>query len=97
MINDNKHVFFISDNEGWIAGSDGSIFHTTTSGAKWDRQDSRIPLINGHVRDTINSLHFSDENYGIAVADVGFITRTEDGGKNWQLRESGTENNLTSM
>ena len=77
--------------KGWLVGSDGSIFHTTTSGINWERQDSRIPLINGHVRDTINSIHFIDENYGAAVADVGFITRTQDGGDNWQLMDSGTE------
>ena len=61
LINDNKKVFFISSNEGWIAGSDGSIFHTTSGGVNWEKQDSRIPLINGHVRETINSIHFADK------------------------------------
>ena len=81
MINDNKQVFSLA------IVKDGSLeamvqsFTQKNGGAKWDRQDSRIPLINGHVRDTINSIHFIDRRRGVAVADVGFITFTEDGGK----------------
>ena len=72
-------------------------FTQRTAARTWNRQDSRIPLINGHVRDTINSIHFIDRRRGVAVADIGFITFTEDGGKNWRLLESGTENNLTGV
>merc|ERR1712072_334460 len=90
-------VFFLNENEGWLVGSDGSVFHTTNGGADWQKQDSRIPLINGHVRDTINGIDFVNSENGIAVADVGFIIHTSDGGENWQLCDNITENNLTSI
>ena len=96
MINNNKGIFFIDDLEGWLFGTDGSIFHTTTNGgAEWSRQESRIPLINGHVRETVNGIHFFDKQHGVAVADIGFIVNTMDGGNNWQLCESVTDNNMT--
>ena len=64
MINNNKGIFFIDDSEGWLFGTDGSIFHTTNGGAEWSRQESRIPLINGHVRETVNGIHFFDKQHG---------------------------------
>ena len=54
-------------------------------------------MINGHVRDTINGIDFVNSENGIAVADVGFIIHTSDGGENWQLCDNITENNLTSI
>ena len=97
MINNNKGIFFIDDSEGWLFGTDGSIFHTTNGGAEWSRQESRIPLINGLVREAVNGIHFFDKQHGIAVADIGFIVNTMDGGNNWQLCESVTDNNMTAV
>ena len=72
LVNDNRRVFFISDNVGWMGGSDGSIYHTQNGGARWQGQDSRIPSINGHVRETVNGVHFLDKKRGLAVSDIGF-------------------------
>ena len=72
LVNDNRRVVFVNENEGWMAGTDGSISHTQNGGAQWNMQDSRIPNINGHVKETINGIHFSDNKRGLAVADIGF-------------------------
>ena len=71
--------------------------HTSDGGTEWRVQDSRLPPIYGHVRPTVNDFDFINDDYGVAVAQGGFIIRTEDGGDNWRLTENQTKNDLMGV
>jgi photosystem II stability/assembly factor-like uncharacterized protein len=76
-------LFFIDAQKGWIAASEGKIFHTTDGGINWSTQ------ITGTDKD-ITKIFFIDENNGWAGTGNnllgttgGSIVRTTDGGNNW--------------
>ena len=82
-------VFFISPEEGWLAGgyfsavdTVGGVLHTTDGGATWTRQMAdQTPIWN------FNVIRFSDKNNGIVSGPFGnsnWITR--DGGATWDPR-----------
>ena len=54
-------------------------------------------MIYGHIRPTVYDFHFINDDYGVAVAQGGFIIRTEDGGENWKLTENQTKNDLMGV
>jgi photosystem II stability/assembly factor-like uncharacterized protein len=85
-------VIFLDENNGWLAGTAGSagvIRYTTDGGITW--RNSVSPT------SRINSIHFSDINFGCAVGDGGKIFRTTNGGADWALTASSTTANLKSV
>lgn len=67
----------------WIAGAPGSvIWHSADAGAHWTTQSTgeKTPL---------RSLHFTDEQHGVAVGDLGKILVTDDGGATWTAVRGG--------
>jgi photosystem II stability/assembly factor-like uncharacterized protein len=69
-------IAFVSENEGWICGPEGSILHTTDGGLTWESQKSNVSV-------TLRDIQFLDKNTGfIAGDDINFL-KTTDGGKNW--------------
>jgi photosystem II stability/assembly factor-like uncharacterized protein len=89
---DFRDVFFIDEQNGWLAGEPhGGIYKTEDGGETWKLvldQDSRNNI-------GIRSLHFLNKNDGWAAgraypADVtrestrGVVFRTADGGRSWQ-------------
>jgi photosystem II stability/assembly factor-like uncharacterized protein len=83
-------IFFLNQNEGWIAGNAiGSISHTNNGGKTW----TRLPLPKEMAR--VSSIYFSDSNNGWALVNdfssekPSGIFYTKDGGRKWQaLTES---------
>jgi photosystem II stability/assembly factor-like uncharacterized protein len=80
-------VDFVSPSDGWIAGTTGTLLHTTDGGAHW----SRVKTVG--TADDLWSVDFSDALNGwIAGGSVvtgdGFIRRTSDGGASWQVQTS---------
>ena len=80
-------VDFINDQEGWIAGSDLALLHTTDGGAHWAAADvSDIDASFPHS--DLWSVEFTDAQHGwvaggSSVRQLGFICDTTDGGANW--------------
>ncbi len=80
-------VFFLNDNKGWIAGSNGEFIRTEDGGRTWIR-DKKF------TEDTIQEVHFFDENNGwlLCERDVftlgsdapSYLLTTSDGGKSWK-------------
>lgn len=67
----------------WIAGAPGSvIWHSADNGSHWTTQSTgeKTPL---------RSLHFTDEQHGVAVGDLGKILVTHDGGQTWNSVRGG--------
>ena len=73
----NKAVFFLDHNNGWIGSSVGGsgnyVLHTTNGGTSWETQS--VP-----VQYSVFSLYFIDANNGWLSADYGGIAHTTNGG-----------------
>ena len=80
---------FIDERQGWAAGHDGVVLHTTDGGDSWTLQredlDGDKPLF---------SVFFKDAQHGFAVGLFGTAVQTADGGASWTPLsvESGEEN-----
>lgn len=69
-------VFFISENEGFIAGDSGYVFHTANGGQTWEKQVTPS-------KKSIKKLFFLNASYGWAGTGQGSILITTDGGQKW--------------
>jgi hypothetical protein len=70
-------IYFIDDNEGWIASSQG-LFHTTDGGETFEKQT--LPLA-----DDCTAVFMFNENEGYAGNTGGVIHHTTNGGDEWTL------------
>lgn len=74
-------VYFVDDKQGWAAGHDGTILHTTDGGENWllsreERGKERVLL----------SVWFENAMHGLAVGQFGLALETRDGGRSWHER-----------
>src|ERR1041384_1566779 len=82
-------VYFLDQNRGWAAGSNGTLLKTTDSGATWNK-------VSTFTRDTLRDVYFADENRGLLLAESdllklktndearSYLLKTNDGGITWQ-------------
>ena len=82
-------VHFINQNQGWIAGSGGTLLETNDGGATWKK-------VSTLTKDTLRDVCFVDDHIGWMVAerDVyklktndearSYLLRTDDGGLTWR-------------
>lgn len=74
--------YFISPNEGWVAGGvssillEGHIAYTINGGANYNS-------ISNGIQHDFYDIMFLDASNGYTVGDAGTILRTTDGGINW--------------
>jgi photosystem II stability/assembly factor-like uncharacterized protein len=83
----NNDVFFSDANTGYISSSSG-LFKTTTGGAAWFAMN--VPA-GGY-----NNVQFRG-NFGYAAAGNGRIIKTIDGGNNWIVQPTVTDNPLYAL
>ena len=81
------HLYFTSNDNGWLVGSGGVILNTGDGGKTWRIQTS-------NTRSNIYNVAFRDSDDGIAVGGGGMILRTEDGGDSWHKINSNTTKSL---
>ncbi len=88
-----KSVSFCNDKNGWAAGEYGLIYGTENGGATWTKQaggfgfsEETGDLLTGNVLFNINAV---DSKTAWAVGIDGYVTKTADGGKTWQVIEKG--------
>lgn len=84
-----QSVYFLDQNRGWVAGTGGTLLHTTDGGQTWKR-------LLALTRDTLHDVYFSDDNHGWLIAERdllklktndeqrSYLLRTEDGGFSWR-------------
>lgn len=68
-------VYFIDDNNGWIAGASGTILKLDQQ-LLWEKQNSGTSK-------TLMSIGFFNNDIGLAVGDSGIIIKSTDGGNSW--------------
>jgi photosystem II stability/assembly factor-like uncharacterized protein len=81
-------VYFLNQNTGWVAGSNGTLLFTNDGGSSWHAM--RRP-----TEDALREVYFSDEQKGWLVCDRAvfklktndepqtYLLRTTDGGASW--------------
>src|SRR5437588_4451063 len=84
-----RSVYFLDQNRGWVAGSNGTLLQTTDGGVTWKKL---LPL----TRDTLHDVYFANENVGWLVVERdllklktndeprAYLLKTEDGGFSWR-------------
>src|SRR6266576_2277526 len=83
-----RAVYFLDQNRGWVAGSNGTLLTTTDGGATWKK---RSPL----TKDSLQDVYFADRQVGwlVATRDIlrlktneapSYLLKTEDGGATWR-------------
>lgn len=82
-------VQFLDENEGWMVGEFGKIYHTADGGETWQEQQNSLLGQLGFT-DALNlptffGLSFADADHGIAVGLEGKIVATTDGGRQWRF------------
>jgi photosystem II stability/assembly factor-like uncharacterized protein len=83
-------VYFLNDNKGWIAGSQGTFLTTEDGGKTW-RQAAKF------TEDKIRDVYFSDAQTGwilcehdrftLGKASPSYLMKTADGGASWETIE----------
>jgi photosystem II stability/assembly factor-like uncharacterized protein len=81
-----RAVQFVDDNEGWVVGDDGVVWHTVDGGQQWELQPTG-------VRASLRSVHFLNPYTGWVAGreelphqqgSVGMLLFTTDGGVKWR-------------
>jgi photosystem II stability/assembly factor-like uncharacterized protein len=73
-------VHFVSDNEGWVVGTKGTILYTDDGGDTWETQHS-------NADESLWSIFFINDNEGWACG-WSSIYHTEDAGQNWSIQDA---------
>lgn len=81
-------VFFIDDKEGWAAGHDTLILHTTDGGENWSIQ-YEDPITGGDLPKPILDIYFQDKSRGWAIGAFSLMLETRDGGATWETVDTG--------
>jgi photosystem II stability/assembly factor-like uncharacterized protein len=72
----------------WAGTSDGRIYFSSDAGVSWTVQENAV--ISGT---DIMAIHFSDDQYGMAIYTGGHVATTSDGGSTWS---AGTISGVTN-
>jgi photosystem II stability/assembly factor-like uncharacterized protein len=74
---------------GWAAGTDQNIIHTSNGGATWTTQFGGLNT-GPYNSYPLNGIRFADTSHGIAVGNSGNVFTTLNGGQTWTSQESGS-------
>lgn len=78
------------ENNVWIAGSFGMIYHSADGGRTWVEQHSGVDTL-------LCDIQFVDASCGWVVGIKGVLLRTTDGGATWQRQDAGTDRHLLAL
>lgn len=76
-------------NHLWLTSNTGRILHTADFGKTWDSYDAPIGDFSGEEEG--GHMTFTDANNGILIARNGWFWFTENGGKDWDLKDDVTD------
>lgn len=95
-------IFFINQNKGFAVGGsryeEAYILKTENAGQSWERiPENNISTNEENKLQTLNAIHFYDENIGQVVGHGGKILRTLDGGNTWEYIISPSWSNFSDV
>jgi len=98
FVNGPNGVWFMSENIGFIIGSDGGsnpqVSKTINGGTSWTTKT--LPVV-GMSFNSPNKIFFFDSNIGFIVGRNGNIYKTTNQGVDWVQQTSGTTEDITSV
>jgi len=83
-------IDFIDQNEGWVVGNNGTIFHTTNRGTNWNTQTSGTTV-------SLRDVEFLSSTRGWVVGASGQVRYTLNGGTNWTQKNLGSSATLDGI
>ena len=88
-----RSVFFVNGREGWIAGSNATLMHTSDGGNRWLSRSPRLRWW------SFSSLYFADLNKGWVCGgeEVAAVLATGDGGNTWTRQYRGDPGHLNCL
>ncbi len=89
-ITNNLHAITGLDNQLWVVGANGILFHSTDYGTSWVARDT-------HFTGTWFSVAFINQSHGFIAGMSGAFARSTDGGTSWQMINLGITSNLLSQ
>lgn len=94
--NDNfMSVYCLNENEVWVCGYRGSVFHTGDGGATWDKLRNGNQLVQKNY--LMLDVLFKDANTGWICGEEGLLLQTTNGGKDWKQFDKFTDYALRDM
>lgn len=84
-----------NDQELWVCGYRGSIFHSSNGGSSWDKQRNGNALIQKNY--LFLDIYFKDKDTGWVCGENGLLIYTRDGGNTWKEYKKFTDNALRDM
>jgi len=81
---------FATENEGWMVGELGRVFHTRDGGTTWERQETgtKRPFL------TVSCL---DANTAWIAGKEGIVYGTTDGGATWKAADTGSNRHVFAL
>ncbi len=73
-------VYFVDENNGWIAGWGQIILHTTNGGSTWGLQNTPVT--------SLSCIFFTDPQSGWASGLGGDVVHTTNGGDTWVMQDN---------
>jgi len=73
-------VYFVDENNGWIAGWGQIILHTTNGGDTWGLQNTPVT--------SLSCIFFTDPQNGWASGLGGDVVHTTNGGETWVMQDN---------
>ncbi|MFB6088927.1 MAG: WD40/YVTN/BNR-like repeat-containing protein, partial [Candidatus Aenigmatarchaeota archaeon] len=73
-------VEFLNENEGWMVGTPGFMFHTTDGGTNWEK-------IETNFMNQLHSICVVNSDTIFAVGFEGTLLKTIDGGECWEIEQ----------
>ena len=73
-------VYFVDENNGWIAGWGGIILHTTNGGDTWGLQNTPVT--------SLSCIFFTDPQNGWSSGLGGDVVHTTNGGETWVMQDN---------
>jgi photosystem II stability/assembly factor-like uncharacterized protein len=83
-------IDFIDQNEGWVVGSGGTIFHTTNRGINWNAQTSGTTA-------SLRDVQFLSFSKGWLCGGSGMVRFTTNGGTNWTQKNLGSSTTFNGL
>lgn len=81
---------FTSDQDGWVVGELGRIYHTTDGGQTFTRSEAG-------TRAALLAVACLDDGTVVVTGQKGLALRSRDQGKTWEKLETGTDRELLSV
>ena len=85
-------IHFVSQQEGWIVGSDATILRTNNAGKTWEQPSKPLPF-----KIDFHKVRFLDPQTGWIVGEDGAVLKTIDNGETWTVLNTGTRRALSAV